>query len=110
NLTDFKIDCFYKKNNQWQKLGGYYPDFLIIQRNKQKQIHKVLILETKGEGYARAFTEKKYFMENDFIPLNNQKFGYNKFEFLYIQDDDKGKEQKLNQKIKAFFDSSLRSE
>ena len=30
---------------------------------------------------------KKEFMENDFIPQNNKEFGYNRFDFLYLQDD-----------------------
>ncbi|TAG03287.1 MAG: hypothetical protein EAZ44_06215 [Cytophagia bacterium] len=104
NLTNFKIECYHKKEKYWQKLGGYYPDFLIIQRNEQKQIHKLLILETKGEGFSLAFKDKKEFMEKYFIPQNNENFGYQKFDFLYLQDDQKNNLQTLNQKIKTFFD------
>ena len=46
-----------------------------------------MIVETKGEGFAKNFKEKKEFMENNFIPQNNKKFGYNRFDFLYLQDD-----------------------
>ena len=106
NLTEFKIDCYKKQaNKQWRKLGGYYPDFLIFQRNADNKIHKALIIETKGEGFAAAFSDKKAFMETEFIPLNNEQFGYNRFDFLYIQDDDATAEQTLNEKLKDFFQS-----
>lgn len=49
----------------------------------------MLILETKGLGFAgqTAFTDRRNFMENDFIRLNNEKFGYRRFDFLMLRDD-----------------------
>ena len=45
-----------------------------------------MILETKGQIYADEFKDKKEFMENTFVKLNNDKFGYDRFNFLYIED------------------------
>lgn len=84
-LSDFKIQASYKNTN----LGKYTPDFLILQR-KENIIHKILIIETKGEAFAESFKAKKAFMD-EFIKFNNEEFGYKKFSFLYLQDDrDKG--------------------
>lgn len=104
-LTEFSIDCYKKlANNQWRRVGQYYPDFLLIQRNTEgSKIYKVLIIETKGEGFARNFEEKKLFMETEFLTRNNAEFKYNRFDFLYIQDDDKNALHALNTKIKSFF-------
>ncbi len=102
-LTEFKIDCYTKtKHQKWQKIGAYYPDFLLIQRKNDK-IHRLLIIETKGAIYAHAFADKRHFVETEFLKLNNDKFGYNRFDFLYLQDDDKNYLYALNSKIQAFF-------
>lgn len=85
-LTGFKIDCYRKEKNEWRRIGKYTPDFLLIQRNENKDIHKVIIIETKGKGYADSFMEKKEFMEGEFLKLNNEAFGYKRFHFLYIED------------------------
>jgi len=89
DLTDFRILCFAKKGNNYQKIGLYTPDFLIIKRNDKNEIHKVLIVETKGSGYAEQTTFKlrKEFIETEFLKMNNKKFGYKKFEYLFLQDD-----------------------
>lgn len=81
HLSEFKIQAIY--NNQ--SLGVYTPDFLVLQR-KDNKISKVLIIESKGEGFAQSFKAKKGFM-GDFIKANNAKFGYERFSFLYLQDD-----------------------
>ncbi|MBQ7127316.1 DEAD/DEAH box helicase family protein [bacterium] len=85
-LTELKIKTYKGSKNNWKYMGLYTPDFLIIKR-KNNEIHKIMIVETKGEGFAKNFKEKKEFMENNFIPQNNKKFGYNRFDFLYLQDD-----------------------
>ena len=85
-LTEFKIKTYKGSKNNWKYMGIYTPDFLIIKR-KDNEIHKIMIVETKGEGFAKNFKEKKDFMENDFVPQNNKEFGYNRFDFLYLQDD-----------------------
>ncbi|MDD4026163.1 MAG: hypothetical protein PHN85_09610 [Kiritimatiellae bacterium] len=88
-LTEFKIDCYARRGRAWRRVGFYTPDFLLIRRDANRDIRKVLILETKGKGFAEqtAFTERRNFMENDFIRLNNEKFGYNRFDFLMLRDD-----------------------
>ena len=106
HITDFRILCFAKKGNNYQRVGLYTPDFLIIKR-KDDAIAKVLIVETKGSGYAEQTTFKlrKKFMETEFLQMNNDKFGYNKFEYLFLQDDAKFDDNlaKLNETIVEFF-------
>lgn len=86
NLTDFKIRCYKKHGKNWSLLGNYTPDFLVISRNEQRAIKRILIIETKGEGFAAKFAERRQFMEEEFVKLNNERFGYNRFSFLYIED------------------------
>lgn len=105
-LTEFKIDCYSYNKNTWQYIGKYVPDFLLLSRNEAKQIHKVIIIETKGEGFAAKFAERKEFMKT-FIKKNNEKFGYNRFEFLYLEDTStKEEREKLTiQTIDNFFNN-----
>lgn len=86
-LTDFKIRCYKKQRNNWTSIGVYTPDFLIVKRI-DGNISQAIIVETKGEGYAgdRKFNEKKEFMETFFCKQNNDKFGYNRFDYLYLED------------------------
>lgn len=86
NLTDFKIRCYKKHGKNWSLLGNYTPDFLVISRDEQGAIKQILIIETKGEGFAANFAERRQFMEEEFVKLNNERFGYNRFSFLYIED------------------------
>ena len=104
-LTEFKIKCYQHASDRWQYIGRYVPDFLMIQRSDDGQIHKVLIIETKGEGYAAKFVPRKDFMESEFLRLNNEKFGYQRFDFLYIEDTLTPDEQttKTIERIKTFF-------
>lgn len=86
-MTEFKIRCYKKSANKWNYIGVYTPDFLIIQR-KDGAIHKAIIVETKGEIYAKdeTFKDKLAFMESQFIYQNNSAFGYDRFEYLYLED------------------------
>jgi len=103
-LTEFVIQCFEKKKDFWKRLGEYTPDFLILQR-KGKKPHKVLIVETKGEGFALKFESRKRFMESDFLRINKDKFGYERFEFLFLRDDNLMEKNvaALAEKIQEFF-------
>ena len=108
-LTDFVINCYEQTDSNYRMVGKYTPDFLIIKRNSNdNSIHKILILETKGRGFASEenFTKRKEFINNEFIRDNNKKFGYPKFDFLYLQDDaDEGQIIKtLEKKITRFFE------
>jgi len=106
-LTEFVINCFAKKGKNWQNVGKYTTDFLILNRTKENKIHKALIIETKGEGFAndQSFIKKKNFVETDFLAQNNEKFGYQKFDFIYLEDSDSLNTNvgKLNSKINSFF-------
>lgn len=108
-LTGFVIQCFQKNGTSWRNIGRYTTDFLIIQRDPDKKaIKKALMVETKGEGYAHDpnFKARKSFVESAFLEQNKKQFGYDKFDFLYLQDTDGIDKniKKLNGKITKFFD------
>jgi type III restriction enzyme len=101
DITDFRIECFKKSNKTWFKVGKYTPDFLLLER-KENRIYRVLIIETKGSGFAeqREFINRREFVEKEFIPLNNKRFGYKKFAYLYLTDSEDF-EKNLNSVCKA---------
>ena len=106
-LTEFVIDCFVKNGKYWKNIGHYTPDFLMIRRDDANKIHKVLIIETKGGVYAEKFKPRKTFMEAEFLRVNNEKYGYARFDFLYLEDSQKieANTAKLNAKINQFFNN-----
>lgn len=108
-LTEFVIDCFAKNGKYWKNIGHYTPDFLMIRRDNTNEIHKVLIIETKGGVYAEKFKSRKTFMEAEFLRVNNEKYGYARFDFLYLEDSQKieANAAKLNAKINQFFTEVL---
>lgn len=89
NLTSFQILCYARQKKSWKYVGRYTPDFLILKR-QEGTIHKVLIVETKGSGFAdqKGFQLRKNFVESDFIKMNNDKFGYCRFDYLYLADNE----------------------
>ena len=106
HLTEFRVACHANKNGRWKRIGNYTPDFLVIKR-KDGMIHKILIVETKGSGFAEQeqFRARRHFVETEFLKMNNEKFGYKRFEFLYIPDDRKIDENLsvFRKKINTFF-------
>jgi hypothetical protein len=104
-LTEFVIKCYQRKNGFWKRLGDYTPDFLLLQRTPAGAAHKVLIVETKGAGFEQAFAGRRQYVESDFLRLNAAQFGYDRFDFLYIREDDSPAQNaaKLAEKINAFF-------
>lgn len=110
-FTEFRIDCF-KKNahGQWKFIGRYTPDFLIVKR-KDDKIHKVLIVETKGALYAQdeAFRDRRAFVEGQFLKQNEEKFGYRRFDYLYLEDSlsDTERINKTNDIINQFFNKTI---
>lgn len=106
NIAPFRIECYKKEKERIKKIGLYTPDFLIIKREKN-MINKVLIVETKGKGFStqQEFLDRRNYVENDFIKFNNEKYGYLKFDYLYIEDTLKSNDiiRKLNEKIINFF-------
>lgn len=85
-LTEFKIDCYQRSGQSWVYLGRYVPDFLILSRSPDGGVHKVIIIETKGEGFAAKHARRRAFMEQEFIRRNNERFGYARFDYLYLED------------------------
>ena len=87
SLTEFKIKCFKNTGKKCFYVGMYTPDFLIVQR-KDGLIYKAIIVETKGGVYASdpTFKDKRFFMEKEFKDKNNAKYGYTRFDYLYLED------------------------
>lgn len=104
-LTDFKIDCYKQTGREWRYIGKYVPDFLLLKRNNDGSIHRIIIIETKGEGFAAKFADRRHFMETEFIRKNNECFGYERFRFLYLEDTftKEEREKKTIKEIKDFF-------
>ena len=109
-MTEFKIRCYKAVGGKWRYIGMYTPDFLIIQRRDGK-IHKALIVETKGKIYANdpTFKDKRAFMDSEFIRQNNEKFGYERFDYLYLEDSIEPADRLVltHEKIKEFFGEGL---
>ena len=105
-MTEFKIKCYKKNGSKWSYVGIYTPDFLIIKR-KDGKIHKIIVVETKGEIYAKdpTFKDKKTFMETEFSKQNNTAFGYERFDYLYLEDTlpEKDRLTLTHRKICEFF-------
>lgn len=105
-MTEFKIKCYKGDAGAWRYVGMYTPDFLIVKR-KDGKIHKAIIVETKGAIYANdpAFKDKHSFMEREFTRQNNKAFGYERFEYLYLEDSfpEADRIRLTHEKICAFF-------
>ena len=105
-MTEFKIKCYKSTGGAWRYIGMYTPDFLILRRRDGK-IHKALIVETKGKIYANdpTFKDKRAFVESEFLRQNNAAFGYERFEYLYLEDTMPERERivRTHEKICAFF-------
>ena len=105
-MTEFKIKCYKGDAGAWRYVGMYTPDFLIVKR-KNGKIHKTIIVETKGAIYANdpTFKDKRSFMEREFTRQNNKAFGYERFEYLYLEDSFQEAERirLTHEKICAFF-------
>lgn len=106
SLTEFKIQCYTKVKDHWRRVGEYTPDFLLLER-KDGRIHRVLIIETKGKGFAeqKEFRARKQFVETEFIRMNNERFGYERFGYLYLTDERKLDDNlaELSKKVRKFF-------
>lgn len=106
-LTEFVIECYKKNKTSYRYIGRYTTDFLIIKRDETNTISKVLILETKGAGFANdeSFKAKKEFVNGEFLATNNEAFGYKRFDFLYLEDSKSIEENlsRLDKKINEFF-------
>lgn len=104
-LTDFKIRCYRRHGKHWQYDGLYVPDFLVLSRTPEGTIDRICIIETKGEGYAAKFKQRLGFMQDVFVPRNNEKYGRRRFSFLYIEDTTTPEEriQKTMTMINDFF-------
>ncbi len=107
-LTDFHIQCYKKIGKKWKPIGRYTPDFLIMERDEDGSFKKIMIVETKGKVFANNpdFVEKRLFVEDFFIRMNNTKAGYNRLTYLYIEDSMENDEMAmmLERSINDFFE------
>ena len=105
-MTEFKIKCYQSSGSGWRYIGMYTPDFLILKR-KDGEIQKAIIVETKGRIYANdpTFKDKRTFMETAFTSQNNKAFGYERFDYLYLEDSipETDRIRMTHDKICAFF-------
>lgn len=105
-LTDFKIRTYRKTaSGHWMYDGLYVPDFLMVSRTPEGDIDRICIIETKGEGYAPKFKDRLKFMEETFVPKNNEQYGRQRFSFLYLKDTDghEARVKKTIEMINEFF-------
>ncbi len=106
-LTEFQIRCYKSVGGRYRYIGMYTPDFLILQRREGK-IYKAIIVETKGELYANdpKFKDKRAFAESEFVRQNNAKFGYERFEYLYLENTMPEAERlrMVRDKVRDFFE------
>lgn len=105
NLTEFKIRCYKKHGSHWQYDGLYVPDFIILSRDAEGDIDRICIIETKGEGYADKFADRLSFIQDTFVPKNNDAFGCERFKFLYLKETETVEQRILKTKniINDFF-------
>ena len=65
-------------------------------------------METKGKIYANdpTFQDKRIFVESEFLRQNNAAFGYERFEYLFLEDNLPEKERflEIHNKIRIFFE------
>ena len=108
-MTEFKIKCYKNAGGKWSYVGIYTPDFLIIKR-KDGKIHKAIIVETKGDIYKNdpAFKDKRAFMQTEFAKKNNEAFGYDRFDYLYLEDSLPASDRILmtHKRIREFFEEN----
>lgn len=101
-VTEMRIRCYKQEGEHWTYIGNYVPDFIILSRKDDKTIDRVMIVETKGEGFAAKFRDRRKFMEGKFKEMNRN------FEFLYLEDtmtNDEINKETIN-KITRFFKAS----
>lgn len=101
-LSEVKIKIYKQSKQGYRPHSIYTPDFLLIKRDEQNQIKKLLVIETKGEIYKEKFETIKQFMTSKFKELNPN------YDFLYLEQarGDKISEQnknKLENKITEMF-------
>ncbi len=105
-LTEFRIDCYARVPSGWSRVGLYTPDFLLVER-RDGAIYRALIVETKGKGFSEQteFVLRRKFVESEFLKLNEEKFGYARFDYLYLSDADSMTQNlsKLHLAARAFF-------
>ena len=68
-------------------------------------------METKGKIYSNdpTFKDKRSFMETEFTKQNNDKYGYDRFEYLYLEDSmsESDRIKLTHKKICDFFEEKV---
>ena len=109
SLTEFRIHCYRRlsvdEGGAWTSVGQYTPDFLVLHRDKASvAIDACLIVETKGELYARdpAFRHRRAFAAGEFLRLNAPRPGAPRFQYLYLEETADWQHQFVDA-VKEFF-------
>jgi superfamily II DNA or RNA helicase len=109
SLTEFRIHCYRRlsgdEGGAWTSVGQYTPDFLVLHRDKAAgAIDACLIVETKGELYARdpAFRHRRAFAAGEFLRLNAPRPGAPRFQYLYLEETADWQHQFVDA-VKEFF-------
>ena len=107
HIDGFTIECYVRHNNSWRRIGNYTTDFLLIKRDDKNNLHKIMLIETKGEVFSHSpeFQERKKFVDKQFIKQNNELFGYKKFDFMHFLDSERIEASitKLERRASGFF-------
>lgn len=105
-VADFRIECFKGSGTSWKKVGLYTPDFLIVQRCNER-IDKALIVETKGKGYAddERFVARREFVEDVFVPGNDEHFDEDRYRYYFVGQDQSEEEMRRSTRgiLRDFF-------
>ena len=109
SLTEFRIHCYRRlsaaEGGMWKSVGQYTPDFLVLHRDKASgAIDACLIVETKGELYARdpAFRHRRAFAAGEFLRRNAPRPGAPRFQYLYLEETADWQHQFVDA-VKEFF-------
>ena len=87
-VTGFRIRCYKKNGDHWRNIGVYVPDFVILRKNDDGTVDRILIVETKGAHLREKFADRRKFMEQVFTQKNSDAFHCEKFRFLYLEDSE----------------------
>lgn len=87
-VTGFRIRCYKKNGDHWCNIGVYVPDFVVLRKNDDGTVDRILIVETKGAHLRERFADRRKFMEQVFTQKNSDAFHCEKFRFLYLEDSE----------------------
>lgn len=105
-VTGFRIRCYKKNGDHWRNIGVYVPDFVILRKNDDGTVDRILIVETKGVHLREHFADRRWFMEQVFTQKNSDAYHSEKFRFLYLEDSESeaDRTRKTIDELRNYFD------